>query len=273
MQHKNSELEPMIMQKVGDRDNPSISIKDHAFTINANPMSDRQQVVIEPQVLTPKRTEEGKRLRKDYESGKIKKQRKDMQELEPREDGITNTLTTAQKDNYVAIPANTKEGVIECELGGVIDISYPSSTTRRGRVQDGGTDSPAVTCGVEHTHARIEEKKIEFKGMELNEGDGLYTGASEAFQRGGLEGMSRCLKSGRCDAGTVQNYRIRKLTERECFRLMGVKDEDSDKIREVVSKSQCYKLAGNSIVVDNLFYIFENLFVGNQNNVQQLELF
>lgn len=72
---------------------------------------------------------------------------------------------------------------------------------------------------------------------------------------------------------TAQNYRIRKLTERECFRLMDVKDEDSDKIRSSVSKSQCYKLAGNSIVVANLFYIFEQLFMGNKNRVQQLELF
>jgi DNA (cytosine-5)-methyltransferase 1 len=68
-------------------------------------------------------------------------------------------------------------------------------------------------------------------------------------------------------------YRIRKLTERECFRLMGVKDEDSDKIRSVVSKSQCYKLAGNSIVVDVMVHMFDQLFFGNKNTNQQLELF
>lgn len=254
----------------GKRENTQNYVVEQLTSIRGQNM---QHSELEPQVLTPKRTEEGKRLRKDYESGKIKKQRKEMQELEPRTDGVTNTLTTAQKDNYVAIPANTKEGVIECEVGGVIDISYPSSSTRRGRVQDGGTDSPAVTCGVEHTHARIEEKTIKFNGAEFHEGDGLYTGASEAFQRNGLEGMSRCLKAGLNDAGCEQNYRIRKLTERECFRLMDVKDEDSDKIRAAVSKSQCYKLAGNSIVVANLFYIFEQLFMGNKNRIQQLELF
>ena len=85
--------------------------------------------------------------------------------------------------------------------------------------------------------------------------------------------MSRTLKAGLNDAGCVQNYRIRKLTEREAFRLMDVRDEDSDKIRAVVSKSQCYKLAGNSIVVACLEKMFENLFIGNQNKVQQLELF
>lgn len=68
-------------------------------------------------------------------------------------------------------------------------------------------------------------------------------------------------------------FRIRKLTERECFRLMGVKDEDSDKIRAAVSKSQCYKLAGNSIVVDVMVYMFDQLFFGNTNTNQQLELF
>lgn len=69
------------------------------------------------------------------------------------------------------------------------------------------------------------------------------------------------------------NYRIRKLTERECFRLMGVHDEDSDKIRATVSKSQCYKLAGNSIVVDVMVRIFDQLLFGNNNKNQQLEIF
>lgn len=56
-----------------------------------------------------------------------------------------------------------------------------------------------------------------------------------------------------------QVYRIRKLTPRECFRLMGVKDEDYDKL--TVSDTQKYKQAGNSIVVDVLEDIFDNMFV------------
>lgn len=56
-------------------------------------------------------------------------------------------------------------------------------------------------------------------------------------------------------------YRIRKLTPRECFRLMGVDDAGIDKIQAAgISNTQQYKMAGNSIVVDNLFYIFRNLF-------------
>lgn len=56
-------------------------------------------------------------------------------------------------------------------------------------------------------------------------------------------------------------YRIRKLTPRECFRLMGVSEKNIDTIQAAgISKSQQYKMAGNSIVVDVLYYIFRNLF-------------
>ena len=56
-------------------------------------------------------------------------------------------------------------------------------------------------------------------------------------------------------------YRIRKLTPRECFRLMGVNDEDITKIADSgVSESQQYKMAGNSIVVQVLEGIFTQMF-------------
>ena len=66
------------------------------------------------------------------------------------------------------------------------------------------------------------------------------------------------------------NYRIRKLTPRECFRLMGVRDEDIDKIQAAgLSKTQQYKMAGNSIVVNCLAAIFRQLFIGNFNTNQK----
>lgn len=108
------------------------------------------------------------------------------------------------------------------------------------------------------------DAQIEYKGKKLNEGDGLYLSTSQDFFRGGLEGISRTLKATNSDAGVVQNYRIRKLTPRECFRLMGVSEIDIDKIQSAgISKTQQYKMAGNSIVVDVLYYIFKNLFKEN----------
>ena len=69
-------------------------------------------------------------------------------------------------------------------------------------------------------------------------------------------------------------YRIRKLTVREVFRLMGVDDADIDKIQASgISNSQQYKCAGNSIVVDVLYHIFRKMFVETENENQQLTLF
>lgn len=67
------------------------------------------------------------------------------------------------------------------------------------------------------------------------------------------------------DMEKKRRYRIRKLTERECLRLMGVRDSDIDKIKAAgISGSQQYKMAGNSIVVDCLVNgIFKNLFIEN----------
>lgn len=70
--------------------------------------------------------------------------------------------------------------------------------------------------------------------------------------------MTQCAGlSGRYNVLT--DYAIRKLTPKECFRLMGVHDEDYEKL--TVSNTQKYKQAGNSIVVDCLMAIFENMFI------------
>lgn len=71
-----------------------------------------------------------------------------------------------------------------------------------------------------------------------------------------------------------KTYRIRKLTPRECFRLMGVSESDIDKIQQVgISNTRQYQLAGNSIVVDTLVHIFRKMFVDTGQETQQLSLF
>ena len=66
--------------------------------------------MIEAYVLRPVRTDYGKAIRKKYESGEIKISRHAMTQLEPRLDGIANTLTTVLKDNYVMIIENEEGG-------------------------------------------------------------------------------------------------------------------------------------------------------------------
>lgn len=73
----------------------------------------------------------------------------------------------------------------------------------------------------------------------------------------------------RCDClgvvikeNNMNNLRIRKLTPTECFRLMGVKDEDSEKLNHL-SNSVKYHLAGDSIVVNVLEAIFKSILIDN----------
>ena len=98
---------------------------------------------------------------------------------------------------------------------------------------------------------------------EAHEGDGVYI--NRPHQKRGVvqKGMIQTLKTNP-DVGVVakQNYnlRIRKLTPKECFRLMGVKDEDFDKIKNNQSDSSLWHLAGDSIVTSVMYYMFKNLF-------------
>ena len=126
----------------------------------------------EPQVMTPKRTEYGKQIRKQYENHEVTEKRKNIQQFEPRTDGVSNTLTGVQKDNYVFEPS----------------------------------------------------------------------------------------------------YRIRKLTERECFRLMDVPEAYIDRIQQAgISRSQQYKMAGNSIVVSCMYHIWRRLWI--DTHITTLTLF
>ena len=71
-----------------------------------------------------------------------------------------------------------------------------------------------------------------------------------------------------------KNYRIRKLTPTECFRLQDVIDEDIEKMKQAgIAKTNLYKLAGNSIVVSCMYHIFRELFIEKECENEQLSLF
>ena len=122
----------------------------------------------------------------------------------------------------VKVKQATYQGYIECELGGVANLSYPNSLTRRGRVIENGKICPTLTT---ESIPNVLEKFI----YEID--------------------------------GETYLVRIRKLTPRECWRLMGFTDEDYDKAASVVSNTQLYKQAGNSIVKQVLMAIFSQMIV------------
>lgn len=193
-------------------------------------------------------------------------------------DDVSNTLTSVQKDNLVAeqnengeplrIPQATKQGYVEVQHGGLFDMSCPESKTRRGRVQEGGKVSPTLMasgeapCLFEGVSVHPNSHALEFKGEKS-----IKTDVSPALR-------ATDYKAPHCVWEDSVNYRIRKLTPRECFRLMGVSESDIEKIQSSgVSQSQQYKMAGNSIVVDVLEHIFRKLFVDTGQESQQLLLF
>lgn len=75
---------------------------------------------------------------------------------------------------------------------------------------------------------------------------------------------------GYANSCVATQYRIRKLTPRECWRLMDFSDEDFEKAAEVNSNTQLYKQAGNSIVVNVLVAILGQLLPGKENVYKEL---
>lgn len=92
-------------------------------------------------------------------------------------------------------------------------------------------------------------------------GDGVYTNRCPAKRGVVQKSMIPTLKTSISDIGVVENDKderisIRRLTPRECWRLMGWYDDEIDKVINEFSNTQLYKMAGNGIVVDLLENIF-----------------
>lgn len=98
----------------------------------------------------------------------------------------------------------------------------------------------------------------------VEDGDGIDVSSRMETHRGTVQkGMAQTLKT-QADVGVLEmngeQYAIRKLTPKECMRLMGFDDEDYEKQSKVVSSAQIYKQAGNGIVVNVLEAIFRELY-------------
>lgn len=228
---------------------------------------------------------------------------------------LGNLIKTEDEDT-VSIKQATKDGYIKCDLPGVADLSYPESTTRRGRVQENGTVSPTLTasqtgiCKLEKTNEVLQIGNIaEGKsGWDNPQTGRIYSaeGCSPTLNTcngGGHEpkilidcdkshnspqiierancitaredrGISNHKSEGTAVIEKIGNdnlvmegeillpyIRIRKLTPKECHRLMGFDDIDVDRCKAVgMSDAQGYKQAGNSIVTNVIALIAEHFY-------------
>ncbi|HGZ2470659.1 TPA: DNA cytosine methyltransferase [Enterococcus faecalis] len=154
----------------------------------------------------------------------------------------------------------------------------PTLTTNKGegaKVVVGGlytNDSEKFNCGVlsglsrtlksQNHDASILIREATSKGYaEALPGDSVNISHPNSNTRRGRvgKGIANTLLTGEEQAVVTNNFRIRKLTPRECWRLQGFPDWAFDKAKEVNSDSQLYKQAGNSVTVPVIAYIASRL--------------
>lgn len=262
------------------------------FTLTAQ---DRHGVAI----MRPKRTDYGKQIRKQYESGEIEESRHNMTKLVPVFDGISNTITTVQKDNLLldnrqCMRSRKGEPKIIDDQGRVKDSYKQHDIVPTLRAQTHG-NPPKVTV-IEDFYKNREPRFYEEEsptlrsdriGLKVLLDDQQYVdGISDkhSFAKKKAQAMlnekgelperfnpynaqeidevsptltANCDRS--CSSSTVlmkqPNFRIRKLTPKECWRLQGIPDHYFDKASAVNSDSQLYKQAGNACTVNVIFEV------------------
>jgi len=258
---------------------------------NALTSVQKDNLVIEPQVLKEQRTEYGKVMRKECEAGLMPGFRKTMRKRVPRIDGVTNTLTTVHKDNLVVEPDSfvgrgykdfvKKKGYMPEMFNpynrAEIKDCAPTLTTQCGSAEsssavlkaDDAEVSRCVRVGGHGLHERhtwdvIAIKEATKKGYaEAEPGDGVNTQFPNSETRRGRvgKGVAQTLQCNDAGAVVTESVRIRKLTPMECLRLQGWRDAEIAKIRAAgVSGTQMYRQAGNGITVTVLMAIFGELF-------------
>lgn len=213
------------------------------------------------------------------------------QRLEANTNGVTNTITTVAKDNYVMEPVvceqRCDEGlrffkddvvgtlrtidacgdkrVIEPELTQIGTIDGNGHEIRR-RVYDADGISPTL-CGVGsggNTEPKVLVKDEDVNPVRIGNiyGKQFGTGyAGNVWDQNSVSPTIMTAQGGNRQPLVVDDvkWRIRKLTPLECWRLMGFSDEDCNRASAYVSDSSLYKQAGNSIVTSCLVAIFYSL--------------
>lgn len=130
---------------------------------------------------------------------------------------------------FILVRANTKKGYEVAELGDSINLEYPNSKTRRGRV--GKRIAQTITTSPQQGGVVLKPMTDE----QMNEG---------------IEDFNELA--------------VRRLTPKECFRLQGFDDQDVDLlVANGISNTQLYKMAGNSIAVNMLEFLFCQIFDNN----------
>lgn len=220
-----------VSSDVGENYNLKIKNKliKLAPTLNTAQGGHRQLKIVEPLICASRGRNPG-----NPSSKKAGEHTEQM--IEINYSGCSNTLTTVQKDNYVIVPENTKKGYAEAYEGDGVYLDRPHQ--KRGVVQKGMIQT-LKTSGND-VGVVVERLDSDCRAWKQDKVISTIT----------TDGKGKVLQN---------DLRIRKLTPKEYFRLMGVKDEDFENIAKNQSNSSLYHLAGDSIVSTVLMAILGKL--------------
>jgi DNA (cytosine-5)-methyltransferase 1 len=170
---------------------------------------------------------------------------------------LTTRYSASLAGTFIQIKSATSKGYEEATEGDSINFSVFNSKTRRGRIGKGVAQTLDTQCNQGVMVAKIcrseEGKKLRKESM-INGKDFTPFQAKQIIFE--VSNIMNCVTTATTkDNLLINNYQIRRLTPRECFRLM----DFPDSFTWICSDSQAYKQAGNSIVVNVLYKILKNL--------------
>lgn len=236
-----------------------------------------------------------KALKETLEQNKIKQDISfvDSYNKKIRDDGLSSTITTRINDSnntFIAIKNATKKGYLEATDGDGIDISsrmkHHRGTVQKDKIQtlttSGGNDRGVCVGTYQYSKSdkfmngkdRLQLGKEVIDTLQTTQKEGVVTIGNYSKSN---HNASRIVDKNYSAPTVMENHdtitaiqsndlKIRKLTPLECFRLMGVKDEDYYKVAKNQSNSSLYHLAGDSIVVNVLMAIFKELITYEKRN-------
>jgi len=170
---------------------------------------------------------------------------------------LTTRYSASLAGTFIKIKSATSKGYEEATDGDSINFSVLNSETRRGRVGKGVAQTLDTQCNQGVMVVKIcrseEGKKLRKESMINGKDYTPFQAKQISFEESNI--MNCVTTATTKDNLLINNHRIRRLTPRECFRLM----DFPDSFTWPVSDSQAYKQAGNSIVVNVLYKILKNL--------------
>ena len=168
-------------------------------TTNCLTSVQKDNYVCEPQVLRAERTEYGKAIRKQYETGEIDEKIGNMREMKPRTDGVSNTITTLLKDNYVAEPIVEKVAIVEDQFPGSRDARIYkeySPTLRQNcnglKVANGEEEQPKIRWRIRKLTPKETTRLMNFTDKDY-EAMAKYVSNSAIYKANGNSIVVACL--------------------------------------------------------------------------------